>query len=99
VKRASVTEAKNRLSALLDRVRQGETVIIEDHGIAVAQLVPVAGRRTGDDDDRLTRLERQGILRPPQSVKPGPRVRSRPREAGTRVALSQLVRAERREGW
>ena len=39
--RASVARAKNQLSALIDRVRRGETVMIEDHGVPVAQLQPV----------------------------------------------------------
>ena len=99
MKRASVTEAKNRLSALLDRVRHGETVVIEDRGIPVAQLSPIAGRSTADDAGRLARLERQGIVRPPASVArvkvpPAPS----PRSQG-KAALSQLVIAERREGW
>lgn len=97
--RASITDAKNRLSALLDRVRHGETVIIEDRGVAVAQLVPVAGRADATTDaDRLARLERQGILRPPASARAGRLLRTPPPSAARRVSLSQLVRAERDEG-
>jgi prevent-host-death family protein len=33
-------EAKNKLSALLDRVEEGEEVIITRHGRPVARLVP-----------------------------------------------------------
>ena len=33
-------EAKNKLSALLDRVEQGEEIIITRHGRPVARLVP-----------------------------------------------------------
>lgn len=33
-------EAKNKLAALLDRVEQGEEVLITRHGKAVARLVP-----------------------------------------------------------
>jgi prevent-host-death family protein len=33
-------EAKNKLSALLDRVEQGEEVVITRHGRPVARLVP-----------------------------------------------------------
>lgn len=35
-------EAKNRLSQLLDRVLEGEDVVITRHGKPVARLVPVA---------------------------------------------------------
>ena len=38
MKSASVSEAKNRLSALLDEVRQGETVLITHHGKPVARI-------------------------------------------------------------
>jgi prevent-host-death family protein len=33
-------EAKNRLSALLDRVQEGEEIVITRHGKPVARLVP-----------------------------------------------------------
>jgi prevent-host-death family protein len=36
-------EAKNKLSALLDRVEQGEEIIITRHGKPVAKLVPATG--------------------------------------------------------
>jgi prevent-host-death family protein len=36
-------EAKNKLSALLDRVEQGEEIIITRHGRPVARLVPNTG--------------------------------------------------------
>ena len=36
-------EAKNTLGALLDRVQQGEEIIITRHGKRVAKLVPAEG--------------------------------------------------------
>ena len=99
MKRASITDAKNGLSALLDRVRHGETIIIEDRGIPVAQLNPVTGRTAISDRDRLTRLERQGIIRPAESTGPSTLLRTPPPPPRRRVALSQFVRAERSEGW
>ncbi len=98
MKRASVTEAKNGLSALLDRVRHGETVIIEDRGIPVAQLNPVTSGTT-PDRDRLTRLERHGIIRPAASSSPSKRLLATPPRPKRPVALSRLVLAERNEGW
>lgn len=41
----SVHGAKTQLSRLLDLVEDGEAVVIERHGRAVAQLVPVRKRR------------------------------------------------------
>jgi prevent-host-death family protein len=38
----SVREAKNRLSALLARVRRGARIVITDRGVPVALLVPPA---------------------------------------------------------
>lgn len=97
MKRTSITDAKNRLSALLDRVRHGETVVIEDRGVPVAQLSPVAGRADSSDADRLVRLERQGILRPPVSASPGRLLQTPPPVSTRPVKLSQLVLAERDE--
>jgi len=60
---ASITETKAKLSALLDLVRQGDTVTILDRGIPVARLVPAVGTDAGDDEAWLQRLERAGIVR------------------------------------
>ena len=98
MKRTSISHAKSQLSALLDRVRHGETIVIEDRGVPVAHLVPVAGRATTSDRDRLARLERQGILRPPLSSKPGPLLQTAPRGRARGTPLSRLVRSERDEG-
>ena len=39
------SEAKARLSRLLDEVERGETVVITRHGRAVARIIPEAQRR------------------------------------------------------
>jgi len=58
---ASVSEAKNTLSALLDVVRAGETVVIADRGVPVARLEAVD--EAPGADPRLARLERAGLVR------------------------------------
>src|SRR6267143_499672 len=63
MKKASITEAKNNLSALIDSVKGGSSVLIMDRGRPVARLEPVSGGRP-DDDSRLARLVREGIVRP-----------------------------------
>lgn len=98
MKRASVTEAKNRLSAFIDRVRHGETVIIEDRGIPVAQLSPVSARSAGHDDGRIARLERLGILRPPIAITRSKLLEAPPPGPKLRVSLSQVTIEERRSG-
>ncbi len=93
---ASITEARNRLSALLDLVRAGETVTIVDRGRPVAKLTPAAGTDAGDDEARISRLERAGLVRrgtgkPPLDLilQQGPR---------PRASVVEAVLEERREG-
>jgi antitoxin (DNA-binding transcriptional repressor) of toxin-antitoxin stability system len=50
MKRATLTDTKNNLSALIDQVQHGETILILD-------------RVEDDPEGRLARLERQGLLR------------------------------------
>ena len=68
MKTASISEAKNRLSAYIDRVRRGETVLITDRGTPVARLAPLAAGTPEWDASRLAELERKGILR--RALKP-----------------------------
>lgn len=96
MKTATITQAKNGLSALIDRVKSGESILILDRGTPVARLEPVIG--SGKDDGRLERLERAGIIRrgvaaPPVDLimKPGPLA---PPGASVLDALLE----ERREG-
>ena len=64
MKTATISQTKNSLSALLDRVRHGETVLITDRSRPVARLEPVASAaEAGPDEGRLARLERAGIIR------------------------------------
>jgi len=58
---ASISEAKNKLSALLDQVKAGETIVILDRGVPVARIEPVT-TRSDDDEGRLDRLERAGVI-------------------------------------
>jgi len=58
---ATITELKNRLSAYIDRVRAGDTVLVVDRGVPVARLEPAP--MPEDDDGRLARLARSGLIR------------------------------------
>lgn len=93
MKRASIAEAKNQLSALIDRVRRGETVLIEDRGVPVAQLKPVwAGAEA--DQTRIARLVRAGVLRsapepPSKEALAGPLPRLKRGSSGVAALLAQ----------
>jgi prevent-host-death family protein len=53
-------EAKNKLSALLDRVERGEEIVITRHGKPIARLVPTDG---GFDRDKARRAAENIIAR------------------------------------
>jgi len=63
MKRASITEAKTRLSALIDGLKAGSPVLIVDRGRPVARLEAVTGGHE-ETEDRLSRLVRDGVVRP-----------------------------------
>ena len=64
MKKASITEAKNSLSALIDGLKGGSPVLIVDRGRPVARLEPVTSFDDGEGDGRLSRLIREGVVRP-----------------------------------
>jgi len=70
MKKATITEVKNQLSALIDRVRHGETIVITDRGRPVARLVSALTDAGEDPEGRLARLERRGGLRRATSTPP-----------------------------
>jgi prevent-host-death family protein len=96
MKRASITEAKNGLSALIDRVRAGESVLITDRGIPVARVEPVAA---GDDPTgRLERLERAGIIRRGRASPPLDLIREPGPPLPPGVSVLEALLEERRTG-
>lgn len=97
MKTASISETKNNLSALLDRVRAGETVLILDRETPVARLEPI---RPGDSglDARLSRLEREGKIRR-GTGKPSPSIlRTLPLRPASGADLLKALLEEREEG-
>ncbi len=97
MKKASVTEAKNNLSALIDSVKGGSSVLIVDRGRPVARLEPV-GAVAGDDEGRLPRLVREGIVRPPRGTADIALLRSAPSHVTGGVSALRMLLDERREG-
>jgi prevent-host-death family protein len=66
-------EAKTNLSQLLDRVEQGETVVITRHGVPVARLGPY---ESGIDREKVRRAIRElKDLSKGQSLPPGMTIR------------------------
>lgn len=97
MKRASITEAKNRLSALLDHVRRGESIIIEDRGVPIARLESLLAD-SGASEGRLARLERQGLVRRPSAPPPTDLITEPPPRPCGDVRISETLIAERRDG-
>jgi len=57
----SVSQAKNNLSALIAKVRAGQSILITDRQQPVARLQPIEPTDE-TDDQRLARLERAGVI-------------------------------------
>jgi antitoxin (DNA-binding transcriptional repressor) of toxin-antitoxin stability system len=96
MKTATITEAKNGLSALIDRVRSGETIVILDRGIAVARLEPMATHP--DPTGRLRRLERAGIVRTGIAPPPLELMREPAPAVGSGPSVLEALIDERRSG-
>lgn len=59
-----ISELKNRLSQYLDRVRKGETLLVQDRDRVIARIEPAGARdRAGSDAEWLAALERSGVVR------------------------------------
>ena len=98
MKKASITEAKNQLSALIDGLRSGSPVLIVDRGRPVARLEPVTSGHGPGLDGRLSRLIRDGIVRPGRTAIPRELfTESPPRPTAGASALEALLE-ERRAG-
>jgi len=63
VEKATISQLKNRLSAYLKKVRAGTVVLIFDRDEPIARLERVEAY--GRADERIRRLEKQGVLRRP----------------------------------
>jgi prevent-host-death family protein len=63
--RVSVTDLKSRLSEYLRRVKRGETLEVLERSVPIARIEAI---RTADQDpdERVARLEREGVIRPPE---------------------------------
>jgi len=97
MKTATVTEAKNRLSALLAEVRAGETILIVDRGVPVARIEGLRSHG-GDETGRLQRLYRAGLVKPPDAEFPSRIVEEDPPPLPPGVSAVDALIEERRTG-
>ena len=96
LRRASISQVKNSLSAVLADVRRGETILVTLRGKPVAQISPVD--LASLTDEASAGLIEEGIARPPTSRLDLHWLREadRPRPPERRSA-SRLISEERRE--
>ena len=98
MKKASITEAKNNLSALIDGLKGGSPVLIVDRGRPVARLEPMTTGPRADDEGRLGRLVRDGIVRPARAAFPKALLASAPPRPKMGVSGVGALIADRRAG-
>ncbi len=96
MKTATITEAKNGLSSLIDRVRAGDSILILDRGIPVARLEPIAPHP--DSTGRIRRLQRAGLVRSGTARPPLDLIRTPPPDPGEDAGVVDALLEERRTG-
>lgn len=99
MKTTTVAYLKEHLSALLRRVQRGETVLILSRGKPVGRFEPIGPSGDGGDADRVARLEKAGVLRPPaESADWGPILDVSPVRANKGQSALAALLEERSEG-
>lgn len=98
MKRASITHAKNNLSALIDGLEGGSPVLIVDRGRPVARLEPVTGGADAEHEGRLARLIREGVVRPGRGKLSRKLLSSQPPSLEGDASVVAALLEERREG-
>jgi prevent-host-death family protein len=98
MKRTSITDAKNHLSALIDGLKGGSPVLIVDRGRPVAKLEAVRGDQDIGQDERLSRLLRDGLVRPCCGKLPRSFFSTQPPAVKTGASAIDILIEERREG-
>jgi prevent-host-death family protein len=98
MKKASVTQAKNNLSALIDGLKGSSPVLIVDRGRPVARLEPVTTSPGAEHDGKLLRLVRDGIVRPRRAAPPRALFSDQPPRAEPGASALHALLEERWEG-
>lgn len=98
MKKVSITQAKNGLSALIDGLKGGSPVLIVDRGRPVARLEPVTGGKPDAQDGQLSQLVRDGVVRPARAALARSVILEQlPSRQGKSSVVAALIE-ERREG-
>jgi antitoxin (DNA-binding transcriptional repressor) of toxin-antitoxin stability system len=97
MKIVSITDAKNRLSALIDGLRGGSRALIVDRGRPVARLEPVTGGKD-EQDGRIARLVREGVMRPASARMPQSLLTEQPPRMKSGASAVAVLIEERRDG-
>lgn len=84
-----VTELRKHLSAWLDRVGDGDEVVVTDRGVPVARIVGLDTTHTIDE------LTKQGVIAPPAQSGPRPKASGRRRPRSGRP-VADIVSDQRR---
>src|SRR3954447_21083092 len=101
MKTANVAELKNRLSAYLQLVRDGEEILVKDRNQPIARISPY--KQTGQSDDER-QLVASGALKMPEQETANwdefwDEFFALPGASVSQGAIIQAVVDEREEGW
>lgn len=97
MKKASLTETKNNLSALIDQVRQGDTIVILDRGRPVARIESILAADV-EPEGRIARLERAGLVRRPKRRRPKKLLEEAPPQSKGGASVLEALLDERKTG-
>lgn len=96
MKRANISQLRNKLSEFLDHVRAGGRVVILDRERPIAEIVPLSTEYGGASADRdlLAALVREGSVRDPGRSLPAEFLRDKPPGKGAGVLKALLEERE-----
>lgn len=94
MEKATISQLKNNLSAYLDKVRAGQSILVFDRDQPIARIERTAPGSRGDD--RLGRLERAGVVK--RSMKKLPAEFFDSEMPSTKQSVLDALLEERRSG-
>ncbi len=93
---ATVSQLRMSLSAYLRQVKAGEEVVITEHGLPIARLLPLPS--AASVPEHVRDLEARGLLKRGRKPRPAD-FRDLPRPADPQGAVRAAARRERDESW